>query len=382
MVCSRKVIRISVAFLTLTCLGFGQFKPAKYYKLGGKNLLSLQVIAADFNNDGILDLAVADALSNEVSVLLGKPDGTFGPPIIFPVAYPVSIASGDMNGDGNQDLIVAEYGGTGTGDVGIFLGDGTGHFKLFDAYQAGIEPISLTVADFNGDGNLDVAVANHGNNNLGESMMVFFGKGSGALGQPTSYPFEVKDPGGPDAIAAGDLNRDGDVDLVLVVSSFSKRNPSFVAIFLNDGAGKFRQSGKYFAGGGTPTDVVIADLNGDGKPDIAVANENQALGVLLNKGGGKFGKTAIYPACKNCGGPDALAVGDFNGDGVPDIAVVGYLSNGIYHGKGKGTFGAETPLSDVKAGVWVTTGAFGQDAAPDLAFSIGDNQVGVLLNKK
>jgi hypothetical protein len=212
--------------------------------------------------------------------------------------------------------------------------------------------------------------------------MVFFGKGSGALGQPTSYPFEVKDPGGPDAIAAGDLNRNGDVDLVLVVSSFSKRNPSFVAIFLNDGAGKFRQSGKYFAGGGTPTDVVIADLNGDGKPDIAVANENQALGVLLNKGGGKFGKTAIYPACKNCGGPDALAVGDFNGDGVPDIAVVGYLSNGIYYGKGKGTFGAETPLSDVKAGVWVTTGAFGQDAAPDLAFSIGDNQVGVLLNKK
>jgi hypothetical protein len=366
----------------LVFLVAAQFKPAKYYKVGGKNILSDQVITADFNNDGVLDLAVADALSNKVSILLGNPDGTFGSPIIFQAGYPVSIASGDMNGDGNQDLIVAEYGGTGTGDIGIFLGDGTGHFKLFGAYQAGIEPISLTVADFNGDGNLDVAVANHGNDNSGESMMVFFGNGKGALGHPTSYPFKVKDPGGPQSVAAGDLAGNGRADLALGVSTVSKSNPSFVATFLNDGTGKFKLSGKYFAGGGEPVDIAIADLNNDGKPDIAVANSNQALGVLLNKGGGKFGETAVYAACKNCGGPDALGVGDFNEDGVLDIAVVGYLSNGIYYGKGNGKFGPETPLSEVKPGVWVASGVFGQGGAPDLAFSIGDNQVGVVLNAK
>jgi FG-GAP-like repeat len=90
---------VTVLLLALACapLAAAQFKPAKYYKIGGKKILGDQVITADFNNDGVLDLAVADALSNKVSVLLGKPDGTFGPPIIFPAAYPVSIASGDMN---------------------------------------------------------------------------------------------------------------------------------------------------------------------------------------------------------------------------------------------------------------------------------------------
>jgi hypothetical protein len=322
-------VKIALMFLILSCLSFGQFKPAKYYKIGGKRVTGFQTIAADFNNDGVLDLAVADSLNNEISILIGKRDGSFEAPIIFSAPYPIAVASGDMNGDHNQDLIVVEYGGTGNGAVGVFLGDGTGHFKMFGAYLAGVEPLSVTVADFNRDGNLDIAVANHGNNGHFQSVMTFLGDGTGALGKPTSYSLKAKAPGGPGIVTSSDLNGDGYPDLAVTVTFGN------VVVLLNDGSGNFKIAGKYFSGGGEPLDIVIADLNNDGKPDIAVANQNQALGVLLNKGGGKFGKTAVYPACQNCGGPDALAVADFNGDGIPDIAVVGYLSNGIYFAKEK-----------------------------------------------
>ena len=213
--CTCSPARIVFLCLSLTCLGFGQFRPAEYYKIGGKAILSRQVIAADFNNDGILDLAVADTLSSKVSILLGEPDGSFGPPIIFLVraGFPVNVSCGDLNGDGNQDLIVTEYGGTGYGHIAIFLGDGTGHFSLFGEYQAGIEPNQTAVADLSGDGKLDVALANSGYNGQGQSMMVFFGDGKGGLGKPTSYPLPGGGSGGPSAIAAGDLDGDGHPDL-------------------------------------------------------------------------------------------------------------------------------------------------------------------------
>jgi len=371
------VLLLAFAAFAPVPLAAAQFEPAKYYKLGGEKILSHQVIVADFNNDGVLDLAVADALSNKVSVLLGKPDGTFGPPIIFPTAYPVGIASGDINGDGIQDLIVAEYGGTGTGDVGILLGAGNGHFKLFGAYEAGIEPISLAVADFNGDGNLDVAVANTGNDGSGESMMVFFGNGTGALGKPVSYPFKLRD-GGPLSIAAGDLTGDGHFDLALGVVDISEKNPSFVAIFLNDGSGKFKLASKYATG--TPYDIVLADLNNDGKLDIAVAAE-VGLGILLNKGKGKFSKEAVYPTCKECGILETLTVADFNLDGNLDVVVTGNEAESIFYGEGNGKFRPAVSINNFSA-VWVTSGDFGQHGAPDLAISTDGNKIAVMLNKK
>jgi hypothetical protein len=290
-----------------------------------------------------------------------------------------------MNGDGNLDLIVAEYGGTGTGDVGIFLGDGMGHFKQFGAYQAGIEPISLAVADFNGDGNLDVAVANTGNDGSGESMMVFPGDGTGRLGQPDTYRLQGGRSGGPTAIATGDLDGDGHPDLAVAVVDRRKDHLPYVAVMLNDGTGKFKLSGQYFAGGGGPTSVAIADLNGDGRPDIAIGNENQSLGILLNKGGGKFGKTAVYPSCHQCGGPNVIAVADFNLDGIPDIVCTGNFSqpgsNGIFYGLGSGKFASEVTIPKVLGGAWLTSAKFGRDDAPDLAITNG-NKVAVLINKK
>jgi hypothetical protein len=382
--------RINVGLLALiTVVACGQFAvagsqffPPKYYKVGPKNVLANSVITADFNNDGVLDLAVADALSNRISILLGKSDGTFGPPIIFAAPYPLAISAGDMNNDGNQDLVVAEYGGTGTSGVGVFLGDGTGHFREHATYQTGVESFGLTVAKLQGGGNLGVAVANRGNNGQGESMMVFFGDGKGGLGKPTSYPFHLRH-GGPTAVVAGDLTGAGTQDLALAVSPASGVG-SFVAVFLNDGTGKFMLSGKYPVTG-LLIDIKLADLTGSGRLDIAVAGD-QALDILLNKGGGKFRKSATYPSCHQCGGPNTIVVADFDLDGIPDVACTGNFaqanSNGIFYGRGGGKFGTEVTIPNVDGGAGITSGNFDRNGSPDLAISIGDNHVGVLLNKK
>jgi hypothetical protein len=383
--------RINVGWLALiTVLAYGQFAgaasqffPPKYYKVGSKNTLSDQVITADFNNDGVLDLAVANALSDEVSILLGRGDGTFGPPIIFSVRYPLAISAGDMNNDGKQDLIVLEYGGTGNSDVGIFLGDGTGHFSQHGAYQAGFQSLGLTAADFNGDGKIDVAVANFGNNGQGSSAMVFFGDGKGGLGSPKSYTLPGGKSGGPSAIAAGDLNGDHASDLVVGVIDGRKGHVTYMAVLLNDGSGKFTISGRYSAGGNAPSDIVIADLNGDGSADLAVASFD-ALAILLNKGNGKFQKTVSYQPCSGCGYMATLTVADFNRDGIPDVAVTGSLRNSLFYGKGKGQF--KTPVQLPKLvgehGVSLASGDFDNDGAPDLAISIDYYKIPVLINRK
>jgi hypothetical protein len=117
-----------------------------------------------------------------------------------------------------------------------------------------------------------------------------------------------------------------------------------------------------------------------------VGNKNQSLGILLNKGQAIFGKAAVYPSCHQCGGPNIIAVADFNQDGVPDIACVGNLSqkgsNGIFYGAGQGKFTVETSIPKVLGGAWIISNKFGHDKAPDLAISTGGDNVAVLINKK
>jgi hypothetical protein len=381
--------RINVGLLALiTVLAYGQFAgaasqffPPKYYKVGSKNFLSFSVITADFNNGGVLDLAVADYLNSEVSVLLGKPDGSFEAPIIFQDSCPSAIASGDLNGDGNQDLVTVALCGTGYGEVSTLLGDGKGHFKLYKNFSTGREPAGLALADFNGDGKLDVALTNAGYNGQGESLMVFVGDGKGGLGKPTIYPYHLKG-GNPGAVAAGDLTGNGRIDLAVAVSS---DKGYFVEALLNDGTGKLTLSGKYPVTG-IGGDIKLADLSGSGHLDIAVAGYQTALNILLNKGNGEFKKSATYPSCHQCGGPNTIVVADFNMDGIPDIACTGNLgqrgANGIFYGKGKGKFKPEVTIPNVEGGAGVTSGDFDHNGSPDLVISIETNKVGVLLNRK
>ena len=356
--------------LTVVDASAGQFKRAVYYHAGQA---PYQAAATQLTNSGNLDLVMADYLSDQIVVLLGKGDGTFQKPIKFSIPAPVALAVGDFNGDGKEDLAVVEYGGTGQSTITILLGDGTGKFRQSASYPSGVETTGVAAADFNGDGHQDVAVANNAGN-----VMVFFGTGKGTLKKPASYVL----PGHtiPYGIAAGDLNGDHSPDLAV-----AEDGDGSVAVLLNDGTGKFLKPVTYNAGGGEVVDVKIADLRDDGKQDLVVANFSlSAIGVLLNQGDATFAPVKLYhPQCY----ADAVVIADLNLDGHLDLAVAAQQGNtALLYGKGDGTFGAPVTIKDeigTNGGYSIVAGDFKNDGAPDLAIPIELNgKVAILLNTK
>ena len=370
------VVRIAGSLLLASLItvnaSAGQFEKAVYNRAG---MLPSEVVTADFNNDGNADLAFADWLSNQVVVLLGNGDGTFQKPLTFRAPSPTDLAFGDLNGDGNLDLVITESGGSGAGDLAVYLGEGNGKFHLKATYVLGAFAGVVAVADFNGDGHLDVVAGDEGTGSSG-IVRIFFGTGTGALKKPVTYPVGAL----LGAIAAGDLNGDHFPDLAVAGPMDGS-----VAVFINDGTGKFHKPVTYNAGGGEVVDVKIADLRHDGKQDLVIANGSlSAIGVLLNKGNGKFAPVKLYPM--HCD-VEAVVVADFNLDGHLDAAVAAHIDNSaLVYGKGDGTFGAPVPIKDeigTTGGFSLAVGDFNNDKSPDLAIPIQDKgKVAILLNTK
>jgi VCBS repeat-containing protein len=225
------------------------------------------VAVGDFNGDGKPDLAVANGLAGNVSVLRGGSGGSFGAPTNFPAGLtPLSVAVGDFNGDGKPDLAVAN---ADSNNVSVLLGNGTGGFTGPTNFPAGNHPFSVAVGDFNGDGKPDLAVANEFSNNVS----VLLGNGTGGFTGPTNFPAGID----PLSVAVGDFNGDGKPDLAV-----ANQSPSKVSVLLGNGTGGFTGPTNFTAGSG-PASVAVGDFNGDGKPDLAVANVNDDnVSVLLN----------------------------------------------------------------------------------------------------
>src|SRR6266700_577854 len=261
--------------------GDGTFQAARsvYFASGGG--FPWSIAAGDFNGDGKLDLAVSNYGSNSVSVLLGNGDGTFLPPLITPVgANPWYFAVGDFNGDGKLDLAVADYGcpldcnSSPSNTVTVLLGLGNGTFQPAPSLTVGNGPAGVAVGDFNGDGRQDLAVANVNDNTLS----VLLGNGDGTFQAPHTFA----DPGmtHPYFVAVGDFNGDGKPDLVVTNHLFTT-----TSMLLGNGDGTF-QPAQDFPVDSDPVFVTVGDFNGDRKPDLAVANLHSLnISVLLGNGG-------------------------------------------------------------------------------------------------
>jgi hypothetical protein len=297
--------------------GDGTFQGPSDYSTG-TDTDPYALVVGDFNGDMIMDLAVANYATDTVSVMLGAADGTFGSPVAFSVgSEPASVASGALTSNGNLDLVVANFH---SNTVSVLLGNGDGTFKPAVSYNVGHGPISVALGDFNGDQKLDLVVVNETDNNAS----VLLGNGDGTFQPQVAYPTGTG--GNPLSVVVGDFNGDGNLDLA--VADFTTQQ---VSVLLGNGDGTF-QTVKAYPTGANPSSIVIADFNGDGKLDLALTSTplggspGNEVSLLLGNGDGTFASPTLFGT-----GSEAYsaAVGDFNGDGAADLAVANGVSNTV-----------------------------------------------------
>lgn len=362
-----KLLTISLAVLFPATVTFAQavsFSNATDSLTQGAHATSVAI--ADLNRDGKPDLAVANRFSDNVSILLGTGTGGFGAASTLPVGTtpsPLSLAVADLNGDGKPDLAVPSLQG---GSVAILLGTGAGGFGAAAYFPAGIRPSSVAIGDLNADGKPDLATSHFFN----DDISILLGTGSGAFGPAKGFTVG----GRSFSVAIGDIDRDGKPDLAVANIDLDT-----VSILLGTGGGDFG-SVTNFAVGTDPIFLAIADLNGDGEPDLAVANDgSKNVSILLGTGSGAFGAATNFPAGLI---PASLAIGDLNGDGKPDLAVVTQNNAvSILLGTGTGTFGAAKDFAVGTHPYFVAIGDLNRDGKPDLAVTNrAANTVSILLN--
>jgi uncharacterized membrane protein len=299
---------------------------------------------------------------------------------------PYSVAIADVNGDGKLDLVVAneeQSKNDPQGSISVMLGRGNGTFRAAVNYASGGQgAFSISVADVNGDGKLDLVVANGclGSDCSMGGVGVLLGKGDGTFKKAVTYGSGAASVFGS-RVAVGDLNGDGKLDLAVATTGVGCGNgcpPGLVAVLLGKGDGTFKKAKTYHTGGFDAIGwVAIADVNGDKKADLVVANycateckyppSEGSVGVLLGNGNGTFKAVKTYSSGGN--GTASVAVADLNKDGKPDILVAncGPLACGpgspggnvgVLLGKGNGTFkpvvnypAANSPFNVVAADV-------------------------------
>ncbi|CAF3319218.1 unnamed protein product [Rotaria socialis] len=392
----------------------------------GLNSYPRSVVVSDFNNDSILDIAVANLMGDNVGVFLGYGNGTFGVQITFPTAntsWPYSIAVGDFNNDSLLDIVVANNGGN---NIGILLGYGNGTFRKQITFPTGNNstPNWVAIGDLNNDGRLDLAVANYLGNNVGillgygngsfaqqttystgdgfdtwmitigdlnndnmpdilvtnygaDSVGIFFGYGDGSFTSQMIFPTGIGSK--PIAAAIWDFNSDNRSDIVVV-----NYNSDNVILLLRDSSQPFLTMTTFLTGKNSNLQyMAIADVNKDNFLDIIVANNgNDNIGIFLGYGNGSLMKQITY-ATGNGSSPSSVAVGDFNNDSLADIAVANTGANnvGILLGYGNGTFSAITSYStgNVSNPYSVSVADFNNDKCLDMAVSnLGSKSVQVL----
>ncbi len=395
------------------------------------------VLTGDFNGDGKTDVVAVNnpggGATGTIVTLLGNGDGTFQTAIVSASTDGlVAVAQGDFNKDGKPDVVVLDQK---LQTAVLMLGNGAGGFTSSgtnNTCSVGANPTGIVAADLNNDGKLDIAIVNQGTTGVAGVVTVCLGNGDGTFGAASSYQaadFGVVTTPNPVAIAAGDLNNDGKIDLVVALNSnaystlrgngngtfqlpstqilFNLTNPTAIAIadmnkdgkadivvttsdvsvLLGNGDFTFGAPATYSVSGWL-YGIAVADLNGDGQPDVITTNtfENEIC-VLLNKGSGQLGPVVRY-AVETA--PYSIAVGDFNSDQSADVVVA---NNGIAgaggtvtvaYGNGDGSLRAAYSYATNPPGIGsqsraVVTGDFNNDGRTDIATLFAGDSVSILI---
>jgi hypothetical protein len=308
------------------------------------------IVAGDLDGNGSLDLAVVNRLSHSVSVLFGNGTGAFPQRLSFDVSSgPRSIAVGDLDGNSTPDLAV----GTSVGSVSILLGSGTGTFARIGDVQGGTGA-GLALSDLDGDGSADIAV---GDDSERSWSLVVTLSGGGLVSS------DIVVASTPSSMVSADFDLNGVEDLAVVNSGSDT-----VQVLLGDGSGSFDPTAEILVGS-FPTSIDVGNFDGDGYPDLAVAAGSNSTNVLLGVGDGQFtplsGDTIISGK--------AIAVGDFDLNGIDDFAVAwGIESISVFLGDVGGAFEHAGDLSVRDTGVVsdprsIAVGDFDGTGGPDLA---------------
>jgi len=352
------------------------FSQPKLYKTG---LGPEQVAVADFNLDGKPDIAVLNAAGlGSFSILLGNGDGTFSAPLntSLGTSAPKALLVADFNGDGKPDILTDTFDGNGGGSIWILLGKGDGTFEpplIVDGSGAFNDCVA---GDFNGDGAIDIATTNA----QAGAVSVYLGNGHGGFASPVQYIAGK----GPVSIVTADLN--GDRKLDLVVGNFDPGGD--LIVLLGNGDGTFQAAVHYaMEPGGVPNfGLAVGDLNGDGHPDVAVvedffpANTN-SIAVFLGSSDGTLRFSRSYAISKPI---SSLAIADVTLDGQPDILVANYNSGmqaivSVLPGNGDGTFATQVDFPVFLSAVWIAADDLNGDLKPDVVFADRNSGGAVVL---
>ena len=266
------------------------------------------LISADFNKDGRKDLAVACGGEDKVAIFLGLGTGSFSPRSFIPMdpveSIPVALAAADFNKDGELDLAVTAAGGA---LVGVRFGVGDGTFGIPTTYNVGQSPVSIAVSDIDKNSWPDLIVSNSGDNNIG----LLLNNAAGGFNAQVSFPSGLS----PSALAAADLDGDTYPDVVAV-----NNGEDSVSIFINDQANSFFTANT-IPTGSSPTAVVIVDLNADSFFDLAVSNSGDGtVSTFISDGAGALNPSNSLNVVSN---PVFITAGRINADGLDDLLILG-----------------------------------------------------------
>ncbi len=374
----KRIVVSLAAFLLLCAVCFAQ--TVCFNEVDTNTGNPNRVVIIDSNHDGKLDLAMIGSATQSfalnINSLLGNGSGGFskvkayhGPPT------PEALAAGDFNGDGKVDLAIAFNTSNTAGIVAVLLGNGDGTFGNVHQIST-VEPaVAIVAGDFNGDGKLDVAVTTGPYASTPADIELLLGNGDGTLQAPTVV---TPLPWYTTALSVADLNADGKLDLVSDGGN-TNNNSQIITVLLGKGNGTFQTPATYTGSLSVAQTIAIADLNGDGKLDVAVPG-GAGMDIFFGTGTGTFtGPTSVSTPTS----PLSIAALDIFGNGSQDLVTSdgsgsNRISIAVNNGSGVFTSQAYTVLS---TNYYVYTGDFNNDGKPDiLVLYPTDHTVGVLLN--